>query len=95
MNSPVITNDTLENLITMMNLTNIPNHEKTQLLNELRDTLIFVENLEHLHAKKVNKSQNITNNVWFEDGSENSRSLSLTQSFHLIEGNLFEVDKIL
>ena len=95
MNSPVITNDTLENLIQMMNLTNISNIEKMQLLNELRDTLIFVENLEHLHAKKVNKSQNITNNVWFEDGSENSRSLSLTQSFHLIEGNLFEVDKIL
>ena len=95
MNSPIINNDTLENLIQMMNLTNISSNEKKQLLNELRDTLIFVENLNQLHTKYDKQVGKITNNIWFEDGLENTRSLSLTQSFHLNDDNLFEVDKVL
>lgn len=95
MNSPVITNDTLENLIQMMNLTNISNIEKMQLLNELRDTLIFVENLEQLHTKNTSIVSKDIENIWFEDGSENDRSIDMTNSFHISGNNLFEVEKVI
>ena len=68
-----------EEIIHLANLSNIvlSKEEITKYQSQLTDTLEYIENINKLKTKGVDPTSNVIDlqNVFFEDGDENKRSL--------------------
>ncbi len=68
-----------EEIIHLANLSNIvlSKEEITKYQSQLTDTLEYIENINKLETKGVDPTSNVLDlqNVFFEDGDENKRSL--------------------
>lgn len=72
--------------------------EKKKYLNQLQETINYVENLKELetHLKRIKSFTRLSKNRNFIDGTNNNRSLSLKElaSFCHLKSNYFRVKKI-
>lgn len=93
---------TKEDILHLAKLANlqITDAEVEKYLNQLEQTLDYVENLSELDTSKVDASasSSVLENIFFTDGTENTRGLSqeeVMQNAHSKKGNAFKVTRIL
>lgn len=94
-----LTKDDILHLAKLANL-QVSDEEVDKYLGQLEQTLDYVENLNELDTSKVDASASSTrlDNVYFTDGTENTRGLKpeeVMQNAKSKKGNAFKVTRIL
>lgn len=92
----VLTSEEIKKLAHLCGLT-LTNNEQDVIKQKLSETLTYVHILDELDTSKVDNKihMSFTTNVFFEDGTENTRQLSKIDALKNAPNTRFEVPKVL